>query len=299
MINNNLLFSIIIPTFNRADALARCLQSLVDQEFTNFEVLVCDDGSTDQTKDIIAKFSDKLELHYFYFQNTGGPAHPRNVGIQNAKGKWICFLDSDDWFTSNKLLFISNINLNNYDFIYHNLNVVVDGIIIKKIRTRNLNRNDAYHDLLFNLNAIPTSSVCVRRSVLERTNGFKETKELIGLEDYHLWLNIAKLKARFTFINKSLGNYALGADNLTVTDQRQINRYYSLFNEFIAIENNKKHKNKIIGALNYHLGYVYYKNSQFKTSLAFFKKALFFGSATIKLRSTTYYLISIYRYIKN
>lgn len=96
-------FSIVIPTYNRMNDLIRCLSSLQNQTYKNFEVIVCDDGSTDNTFDVIKQFESTLSIKYLYEQNWGGPAHPRNVGVSYAKGKWICFLDSDDLFLPERM----------------------------------------------------------------------------------------------------------------------------------------------------------------------------------------------------
>lgn len=85
-------FSIIIPTYNRSQILGRAIESVLNQSFTNFEVLVVDDGSTDQTKEMLAGFAS---LRYIYQSNRGVCA-ARNRGAVEAKGKWLLFLDSDD-----------------------------------------------------------------------------------------------------------------------------------------------------------------------------------------------------------
>lgn len=115
-------YSVIIPTYNRAKLLNKCLRSLAEQTFRDFEVLVCDDGSRDNSKDIVDSYKDRLNIQYLWEENWGGPARPRNRGIQASKGEWICFLDSDDWWESTKLEECLSY-LNDYDVIYHNLQV--------------------------------------------------------------------------------------------------------------------------------------------------------------------------------
>src|SRR5680860_1084245 len=96
-------FSVIIPTYNRAKDIDQCLSSLLAQTYKNFEVIVCDDGSTDNTKDIVESYKDRLNIRYDWSENWGGPARPRNRGIKLSQADWICFLDSDDWWCPNKL----------------------------------------------------------------------------------------------------------------------------------------------------------------------------------------------------
>lgn len=291
MTNRN-LFSIIIPTYNRADDLQRCLISLVNQTFKNFEVLVCDDGSTDHTKEIAGKFEGKLSLKYFYIENTGGPAGPRNVGLQHATSDWVCFLDSDDWYDERRLEILSNMDLTKFDFLYHNLKVVQNGKITRTITSRNLSKKDAYFDLLFNLNAIPTSSTCIRKKFLVNAKGFSERKEIVGLEDFDLWIRVAKLNARFMYLPRDLGFYFIGTDNLTLHDERQIGRFKSLYENFINQESNVFFKYKINAALNYQIGWILVNKSDCLDAYLPLFNSFIFGSIPIKLRSINMFLKS-------
>jgi glycosyltransferase involved in cell wall biosynthesis len=101
------MFSIIIPTFNRAEKLQKAVQSVLNQTYTNFEILIMDDGSTDQTKEMVRLLQDN-RIKYEWSKNSGGPAIPRNRGIQIAQFDWICFLDADDSWESNKLEICKN-----------------------------------------------------------------------------------------------------------------------------------------------------------------------------------------------
>jgi len=88
-------FSIIIPTFNRANLLKKCIQSVLAQEFTFWELLIIDDGSTDTTKSVVDHFSDpRIQYH---FQEKGERSKARNRGIYLAKAKYLCFVDDDDY----------------------------------------------------------------------------------------------------------------------------------------------------------------------------------------------------------
>jgi len=204
------LFSVIIPTYNRAVELDKALASLVIQEFKDFEVLVCDDGSTDNTQDIISCYKERLNLVYLSGSHSGGPAGPRNIGLKFARGEWICFLDSDDWWYKNKLSECAK-NLDNKDFIYHDLEIYRDEYFNTKkiLRSRQL-KESAIADLLISHNPIANSSAVVRREILLLVGGFCEDKELIGVEDFDCWLKIAKKTSRFFYIHKSLGAYLIG-----------------------------------------------------------------------------------------
>ena len=106
-----MFFSIIIPTFNNAYFLKKALVSIKNQTDSNFELIVVDNHSTDETQKIIEE-SGIDGLVYKKIKNDGVIAKSRNLGIQNSKGDWLMFLDSDDIFYYNKINFL-NKNLNN------------------------------------------------------------------------------------------------------------------------------------------------------------------------------------------
>ncbi len=110
---DQILFSVIIPTYNRASLLRKAIQSLVVQTSNDWELLVIDDGSTDNTRDVVNSFDDS-KIHYFYQQHKERST-ARNLGIKNAKGQYICFLDDDDYFLPDHLKILEkNIREKNY-----------------------------------------------------------------------------------------------------------------------------------------------------------------------------------------
>ena len=100
------LISIIIPLYNKQDCIKRTLDSVYEQDYTNFEVVVVDDGSTDNSLTIIKKYSDD-RVRVFRKKN-GGPASARNYGVKVAKGEWILFLDADDVLVEDSLQLVAN-----------------------------------------------------------------------------------------------------------------------------------------------------------------------------------------------
>jgi len=104
------LFSVIVPTYNRADEIKELLKSLAKQKlpFNEFEIIIVDDGSTDNTKEVIEEFKNKFDLNIkIFFQSHKGPGEARNLGMKNAKGKYFVFVDSDciadsDWLSAYK-----------------------------------------------------------------------------------------------------------------------------------------------------------------------------------------------------
>lgn len=227
-------FSVIIPTYNRADLLDRCLESLSSQTYKDFEVLVCDDGSTDNSSEVTQKYVDQLDIQYIWNENWGGPARPRNVGIEMSKGEWICFLDSDDWWTPTKLEACLPY-LEKYDILYHDMQVSPrpKSIFRKRvIKGRDLPERNTYATLLLGPNPVINSSVVIRRSCVEQLGPISQERELIAVEDYDYWLRAAKANMRFKYINQTLGYYWIANGNISF-NVKQLDRINALYDKHL------------------------------------------------------------------
>ncbi len=205
--------SIVIPTFNHAIFLGKALNSIIDQTYENWEAIVIDNHSTDKTKEVIQKYTDP-RIKYFKIVNGGIIAKSRNLGIKIAKGEWIAFLDSDDWWTSDKLeTCFANID-DTVDFIYHDLEIIYNKsnsfFKRKKIVGRKLTKPILNNLLISGISkgsAIGNSSVIVRKKILEKIDGINESKSLVASEDYNTWLRIAQITNQFKYLKKKLGYY--------------------------------------------------------------------------------------------
>jgi len=209
--------SVVVPTFNRAKEVGRCLDSLVAQTFKDFEVLVCDDGSVDGTGDVVRRYSDRLNLTYKWSENFGGPARPRNIGVALARGEFIAFLDSDDWWLPQKLEKSMEYFERGADLVYHDLHVATkpgQRLFWRKSASRVLAK-PIFVDLLVNGNALNNSSVVVRGNLLDAIGGFSEARDLIAAEDYDAWIRIARVTDRFVRIPEVLGCYWVGDGNIS------------------------------------------------------------------------------------
>ena len=235
------LVSIVIPSYNHAKFIGKALKSVIEQTFTNWEAIIVDNHSTDDTEKILSKFNDN-RIKYLKINNNGIIAKSRNFGIKEAKGEWIAFLDSDDWWTKDKLeICFKDIN-ENVDFIYHNLEII-DGksklfFNRKKFKGRQLNKPILKNLLLGVIkegNAIGNSSVIVRKHLMVKIGGISENKNLVASEDYNTWLKIAQITDKFKYINKSLGFYLIhGASsqkkNLSIPHRQAVNDFMNVFN---------------------------------------------------------------------
>jgi glycosyltransferase involved in cell wall biosynthesis len=210
------VISVVIPTYNRANDLKRALKSVQVQTFTNWEVLIVDNHSVDNTDQVVSDFNDS-RIKLFKIHNNGVIAASRNVGIREASGAYIAFLDSDDWWKPEKLkLSLDALNAG-ADLVYHDLFLVTktdQRLFLKKVTTRGLTR-PVFDNLLTNGNCIINSSVVVKKILLTSIGGISEDYDLIAAEDYDCWLRIAKLTDKFTRIPKSLGYYWAGGGNIS------------------------------------------------------------------------------------
>lgn len=121
---NHIFFSVIIPCYNCENTIRRLMESLTRQDFSNFEVLICDDRSTDNFMLIVNEFRDKLNIRYLRTEKNElhGPSVARNLGLDNAKGDWVLFIDSDDFLNDNILRdFYQIISENDYELLFTNV----------------------------------------------------------------------------------------------------------------------------------------------------------------------------------
>jgi len=229
----NPLISVVIPTYNRAYELARAIDSVLCQTYQNWEVLVVDNHSQDNTDELIRKYNDK-RIKLYKIHNKGVIAASRNMGIKYAVGDFIAFLDSDDWWAPDKLSETVTCFSSGMDVVYHAL------FLVHKNKQRCLWRKTVSHaithpvhkDLILNGNPLPNSSVVVRTKILRDIEGLSENADIIAMEDYDAWLRISKKTDKFCKLNKALGYYWVGGGNesnplRTLKNMKAFNQLYS------------------------------------------------------------------------
>ena len=113
--STEILASVIIPSYNSASYLVECIDSLANQDFKNFEIIIVDDGSTDNTHEVVQGHNNNI---IYIRQENQGPSSARNNGIANARGKYLCFLDADDLYKSNHLSELIGFLEENYELGY-------------------------------------------------------------------------------------------------------------------------------------------------------------------------------------
>lgn len=191
--------SIIIPTHNRASWLTKTIQSVVAQSFEDWELLVVDDASSDDTKKVVRRFP---QARYIRMENHSGVSAARNRGVRETSGRWLCFLDSDDLWVHDKLA----VQMEWMQSHPQSVVCYTDEIWIRNgVRVNPMDKHRKYSGDIF-ARALPLcivspSSAMIDRAVFEQIGGFDET--FPACEDYDLWLRMAA-RHKFDFIPQKL-----------------------------------------------------------------------------------------------
>ena len=192
------MFSIILPTFNRGHMIHEAIKSVFNQSYKNWELIIVDDGSTDKTKEVIDKYIEKDKRVRYLHQKNKERSAARNNGIKNAKGDWICFLDSDDIYHATHLEEFKNL-INQNDL---KRGLYFSGLSYNKY-SEDFEEYDLTHknniEFIF-LNTIGTPRACIHKSILLK-HQFNE-KIRIG-EDRELWSRILKKNALYFHSKKT------------------------------------------------------------------------------------------------
>ncbi len=188
MSNNILIISVIIPTYNRAKLIKHTIESFLNQSYSHFEIIVVDDGSTDNTEELINSIEDD-RIKYFKIQNSER-GHARNFGAKQSKGKYLCFFDSDDIAFSHHLETASKIINKNEDIpIFHLGYETMDGNNKNTLKRVETIKQGINHTII-NGNLLSCNAVFIRRDIF-MNYFFNEDRIIAGLEDWELWLRIS------------------------------------------------------------------------------------------------------------
>ena len=226
--------SVIIPTWNRADTLLAALRGALDQTHSPTEILVCDDGSTDNTAEIVAGICDP-RVRYLPGVRGGRPAIPRNRGIAASSGEWLAFLDSDDEWLPQKLeQQLALATRLRCRAACGNARRIIAGGIAADLLSPWPEEVKSLDDMLL-INRVVCSSAIIHRSLLPRVIGFPEAPQLKALEDYAFWLRVAT-QTPFAYVHEPLVRYY---DNLSTSVRREsisdeIRQRRMIYADFIA-----------------------------------------------------------------
>jgi len=283
------LISVVIPSYNHGHYLGRALQSVLDQTYTNWEAIIIDNHSTDNTDEVMTTFSDS-RIAYLKIHNNGVIAASRNAGIKVAKGQWVAFLDSDDWWTIDKLQTCLNYINKNIDLVYHNLQIVTEKpqFFRQKVIKSWQVKSPVLIDLLTSGNAIATSSVLVRSKLLKQLNGMCESPDMVAAEDYNTWLRIAQLTDGFKYVPKQLGFYQLhnqgiSRKDMSVPTQHAVAEFIDYLSPY--------QKNKCLVNLTYTKARFDYLSNNFVSAKKKLRICILNGPRKVKVKAVYMYMM--------
>lgn len=252
-------FSIIIPTYNDLVHLKLAILSVLKQGFTDYEILVIDNFSSDGTEYYIDSLSCP-SLRYFRISNFGIIAKSRNYGIRKAIGQWICFLDSDDAWAPNKLSVLHSMINDSVHIVAHDAQILptrTSFIRKKSFAARNV-PSAPLIKILQEGNFLVNSTVSVSRSFLITHNlSLLENKDIVAAEDLSLWLQIFICNGKLEYSSSELGYYRIHVNSVSSRRNMSIpvSHLYDLLYPFIS------HK-----YIRYGYSYVKYISAQYHIS---------------------------------
>lgn len=206
--------SVVLPTYNRADRLPRSIRCVLNQTYTDFELIVVDDASTDDTEAVVAGFDDPRIEYVEHGRNRGASA-ARNTGIDRARGGVVAFQDSDDEWLSEKLRRQMEVFRDapaDVGVVYTGMWRTVDGER-RYLRYPGVERKRGdVRDALLRYNFVSTQMAAVRRECFEEVGRFDES--LPALVDWELWLRVSR-RFRFEFVDEPLVEAAVQSDSIS------------------------------------------------------------------------------------
>lgn len=282
---NKPLVSVVIPNFNYGRFLEEALKSVSLQTYTNWEVIVVDNFSSDDSKNVCESFSAIHNLTFLEIDNRGVVAISRNLGVKASSGDLVAFLDSDDTWQPRKLELAVQAYLEGADLSYHPMQIngkksTTDSWTLSSMRN---GTGSMISNLLVRGNRIANSSVVVKKSLIHQVGYLDESSAMAGAEDYNLWLRISMVTNQFHRIPEALGSYRKHLDSFSSQRAKAISRYTEAVEAFLS---ESAIKNSIPAAvLNLTEARLRILSGKPAGALAQLFQAIRFGNLEIKLRS--------------
>lgn len=217
------LVSIIMPSWNTANYIGESIESVINQTYKNWELIIVDDNSSDDTDKVINKFKDK-RIKFFKNNKNLGAALTRNRALREAKGEWIAFLDSDDLWSERKIEFqINYMNENGYTFSYHNYEKIDENsspLGIYVTGPRKITKQKMYQY------GYPG---CLTFMYSRRKHGLIQIKDIKKNNDYAILLNLIENDVCF-LLDKNLAFYRIRKNSISHDKLlKKIKSHYDLF----------------------------------------------------------------------
>lgn len=214
MKNQPLVVSVILPVYNGQRFLADAINSILAQSYSNLELLIVDDGSTDESQSIVKTFATNDSRIRFFQQQNSGVAAARNVALREAHGQYIGFIDQDDLWQLDKLE-VQMMYFNNYPdcvFLHGNIDYIDDqsAPVDKSLYPWVTSASGHCFERLFTWNAIAIQTVCFKRECIKTVGFLRE--DVPGVDDYDYWLRFSRF-FHIDYLDKTFVLYRFHGDN--------------------------------------------------------------------------------------
>lgn len=298
--------SIIMPAYNASKTIVESINCVLEQTYTNWELIIVNDGSTDNTLNVVEPFTKETSrIKLVNLINNGGLPNARNAGVESSDGNFIAFLDSDDLWLPDKLncqvdfhrehpdCFISHTNFDAFD-----AKGKVQRPFKKFLEPDNLKKGNLLPGL-YCKNVIGVLTVMMKRTVFEKVKGFDTS--LWTLEDQDLWIRIAEKGYQFGYVDTILASYRISPNGISKT----LGKYKKAQKIFITkhlpeISKNSTIASKASGNYYRHFGTAYFKKGEYKlANLYFYKSLQLYGVSFVSLTTIIYMLYGYFKRINN
>ena len=231
------LISVVIPIYNCPEYTISTAESVKNQTYSNWEIIFVNDGSTDNTSKVIEQLAKTDHRIRIIHQANGKQGKARNNGIKHSQGEWIAFLDADDIWLPNKLeIQLSKTIQENADLSFTDGYICLENDMLRRDHRlgveNKIYKGDDGIQLFHAQNRIPTSTVLVKKSILEKSGGFPEDRDIQNCEDYFLWTRLLADGYKLQGIREALLLYRVYPESST---GKEIKLIYPLLNCLIRI----------------------------------------------------------------
>lgn len=297
----NTLFSIVIPCYNQAHFLPQCLDSLLLQEYKNWEAIVVNDGSPDTTNEVVQKYSVIDSRIKLVVKENGGLSSARNFGIKHALGERFIFLDADDLLLNNCLLLYHTILNENIEFIQSGYLCFKNKSANILYKRKNISPYSNFKETVLNANIGPVNGFVVSKNMIQKVGLFNES--LTSCEDWDFWIRCAKLGFTPRIVNEIGAAYrfvpgSMGKNSLRMLEQglRVINSHHlncdSITIDFESLESNESYRDASIGHLVFATGISLFNNHEDFLKII---KTNYFEKIPVKLSNVVFNKFSNYQ----
>ena len=267
--------SVIIPTYNRSYFLTKAIDSVLNQTYTDFEIIVIDDGSTDDTKDVLIPYQNKIK---YIYQENQGVACARNTGIKHSTGEFISLLDSDDLYLPNRLeKTIEILDRDKHLGLAHSdvIRITEDGKYIGKFE-RDTSCLDGYisDELLMLKTFLISSTITFRSNCIERVGYFDEKLSRYGAEDRDMWIRISRYYP-IKYIPKVLALYRDTTNSMSEDHEKMLAGRLYVVDKYFPIKSGLNlARKRVLGIIYRKMADWYNHDGNYNYALLFYRKSL-------------------------